>query len=411
MQLIVQKFGGTSVANIEKIRAIAKIILKEINAGNHTIIIVSAMAGVTNNLITMGHEITKSSDSHIILKKQEYDALLSTGEIVTASLLAMELQNHNIIARSMQAWQAGIISDDNFGNALVTHVDTQKITDLLSGDVIPIIAGFQGVTQLDRITTLGLGGSDTSAAIIAAAIKADRLDIYTDVDGIFSADPRIVHNAKKLNIISNEEMLELSTSGAKVLHPRAALCAMRYQLNTRILSSFAPEKNGTSIVPLSKLLKQKNMEQTQIKAITSNHNLIRVHIEYNMKHSHSYIMNEIYQHLSKQNTNITEITHDTKNRLYIIANLDDQIIIQKICNELIQKGVISNYDINSDIATISIIGYGLHHDIKLKWGVLSLINEKNIRISNYTTSELKITISVNEEDAKSLLVLLHKQLL
>lgn len=409
MALIVKKFGGTSVADIKKIRIAAQIILQEINSGNQVVIIVSAMAGVTNSLITLGHEITGGNDIQNDAKKQEHDALLSTGEIVTSALIAMELQNHNIKAQSMQAWQVGIVTNSHYGNALVNEIKSDAINHLLHDNVTPIITGFQGVTCNNRVTTLGLGGSDTSAALIAASMKADRLDIYTDVDGIFSADPRIVHNAKKLNIISNEEMLELSTSGAKVLHPRAALCAMRYKLNMRILSSFEPTKNGTNIVPLLKLLKIKNMENTQIKAITSNQNLIKVTIKYGTNYGQS--VSEIYKYFTKNNININEIhNNEAINAMTIIANLDEQMICDKICSELMHLGFIDNYEINNQIATISIIGYGLQHDINLKWDILQFIREKEINILHFTSSELNITIFIHEDNMHSLLNLLHDKL-
>ena len=212
MALIVQKFGGTSVADVVRIQKVARIILKEYEAGHKLVIVVSAMAGVTNSLISRCNEVSKlNSYNHM----QEYDAVVGSGEILTSGLVALELQRLGLKARSIQGWQIPILTDDVFANAKVESINSEFIHNLLENDVIPVITGFQGVTTSQQITTLGKGGSDTTAALIAAAIGADRADIYTDVLGVFTADPRIVHDASKIDYISTDQMLALSSSASK----------------------------------------------------------------------------------------------------------------------------------------------------------------------------------------------------
>jgi aspartate kinase len=204
MALIVQKFGGTSVADIPRIQKVAQIILKEYEADNKLVVVVSAMAGVTNSLISRCNEVSKlNSYDHM----QEYDAIVASGEILTSGLLALELQRIGLKARSIQAWQIPILTDDVFANAKVESINSSFIHELLENNVIPVITGFQGVTINKQITTIGKGGSDTTAALVAAAIGASRLDIYTDVIGVFTADPRIIHDASKIDYISTDQML------------------------------------------------------------------------------------------------------------------------------------------------------------------------------------------------------------
>ncbi|KAJ6645078.1 Aspartokinase [Pseudolycoriella hygida] len=213
----VQKFGGTSVANIARIKEIIPIIKWEKQHGNQLVIVVSAMAGVTNQLVTLCNEVSSlKTDSELA----EYDTALCSGEMVTASLLALELQQQGIDARSVLAWQLPILTNDNYSKALVEQISTSLLTECIKQNIIPVVAGFQGITNNNRLATLGRGGSDTTASLIAAAMQADRCDIYTDVEGVFTADPRIVPGAKKLSQISFEEMLEFASCGAKVLHPR-----------------------------------------------------------------------------------------------------------------------------------------------------------------------------------------------
>ena len=242
MQIVVQKFGGTSVADIERIKSVATIVAKERALGNFPIVVVSAMAGVTNNLINLTDGVTKDSGD-----LSEHDSILASGEQVSAALVALSLRACGLKARSYLSWQLPILTDQLHGSAKIVRINKDAIEQSINNSEIPVIAGFQGVDSENRLTTLGRGGSDTTATAIAATFGASRCDIYTDVDGIFTADPRIVEMAKKLDRISYAEMLELASLGAKVLHPRSIEIAMKYRVPVRVLSSFT-EADGTMLI-------------------------------------------------------------------------------------------------------------------------------------------------------------------
>ncbi|MBP7190619.1 MAG: aspartate kinase, partial [Rickettsiaceae bacterium] len=212
MSIIVQKFGGTSVADIKKINNIATIVAKAQEAGNSVIVVVSAMAGVTNQLASYCADISSLDTKENLA---EYDVALASGEIVTAALLALALQQKNIMSRSLLSWQIPIKTDDRFSKAIISNINNDVLRNCMENKIVPVIAGFQGITEDGKVTTLGRGGSDTTAVAIAASINADQCDIYTDVDGVYNADPRLIHNAKKIDILSYEEMLEFASVGAK----------------------------------------------------------------------------------------------------------------------------------------------------------------------------------------------------
>ena len=264
LKLVVLKFGGTSVANVSQIKKIASKVKDEVNQGNKVIVVVSAMSGVTNDLIDLV-KTTSETPSY-----SEYDVVLSTGEQVTSALLATALNNLNIKARSWLGWQVPIISDKSHAKALIEEIKTDNILDFFKKNQVAVISGFQGISNENRITTLGRGGSDTSAVAIAAAFSAERCDIYTDVDGVYTTDPRIVKSAKKLDLITYEEMLELASQGAKVLQTRSVALAMKYNVKLRVLSSFE-DLPGTSIIK-----EEKNMEKTEISGIAHSLNEAKI---------------------------------------------------------------------------------------------------------------------------------------
>ena len=240
MSYLVQKFGGTSVGDLERIENVAGIIASEVRKNNKVIAIVSAMSGETNRLV---EQVKKTSS---VYDGREYDVIVSTGENITAGLLAIKLQDLGIPARSWMGWQIPIITTSMHSNARILEIKTENIEKkFFEGMKVAIVSGFQGISKENRISTLGRGGSDTTAVAISAAFNAKRCDIFTDVEGIFTTDPRIVKSARKLDKISYEEMLELASMGAKVLHTRSVELAMRYDVNLQVLSSFQ-EKIGTS---------------------------------------------------------------------------------------------------------------------------------------------------------------------
>ena len=249
MKLIVTKFGGTSVGTVERINSVATRIKNEVQNGWNVIVVVSAMAGETNRLIKLVESFTKN------FKTSEYDAVISTGEQVTSGLVAIALNELGVKSKSYQGWQISIETDNNFSKANIKKINKDKIVSDLKDGYVVVVPGFQGVFE-NRITTLGRGGSDTSAVALAAAFRAQRCDIYTDVDGVYTADPRIVSNALKLEEITFEEMLELASQGAKVLQTRSVALAMNYNVKLQVLSSFE-NKTGTFIINE----RQKSMEK------------------------------------------------------------------------------------------------------------------------------------------------------
>ena len=241
MELLVLKFGGTSVADVNRIKDVALRIKQEVDAKNKVIVVVSAMSGVTNKMVNLVNEASENFEF------SEYDTVLSSGEQVTAALLSISLKSIGIKARSWLGWQIPIVTDDIHGKSTIKEIKQENIKKSLDDGFVAVVSGFQGISSDNRITTLGRGGSDTSAVAIAAAFSADRCDIFTDVDGVYTTDPRIVKNARKLDYITYEEMLELASQGAKVLQTRSVALAMKYSVNLRVLSSFN-NLSGTMII-------------------------------------------------------------------------------------------------------------------------------------------------------------------
>ena len=261
---MVLKFGGTSVADVPQIKKISYKIKSEVDEGNKVIVIVSAMSGVTNNLIEL---VNNTSE---LAPYSEYDVVLSSGEQVTAALLTIALNNLNIKGRSWLGWQVPIITENTYGKAVIEEIKTLNILESFKNNEVAIISGFQGISSENRITTLGRGGSDTSAVAIAAAFSAERCDIYTDVDGVYTTDPRIVKSAKKLESITYEEMLELASQGAKVLQTRSVALGMKYGVNLRVLSSFED-------LPGTHILKEGSyMEKSEISGIAHSLNEAKI---------------------------------------------------------------------------------------------------------------------------------------
>lgn len=397
MALIIQKFGGTSVANIDRIKKIIPIIKAELDNNNKVIVVVSAMAGVTNSLVTLCNEVSSLNNPYQLA---EYDAALSSGEIVTAALLALALQEEGISARSVFAWQLPILTDNNYGKALVKSVNTELLSECLQHDTIPIIAGFQGINNYNRVSTLGRGGSDTTAALIAAAVKADRCDIYTDVEGVFAVDPRVVSKATKINKIDFSEMLELALSGAKVLHPRAAEIIMKYQIDTRILSTFTPNSDGTLIT-----LKNKTMETRVISAITSNKNLLQISIK-------SSTLNLIsLASIIAQNDIHIELMQEVLSKEYnFITSLSDKNSLQALLTNLKNDNQISNFAFNIEVATISIIGHGIKNDHKLLEIILAQLAKNDVDVRLVQISEIKLTLLVNDKEVEKTICNLYNLL-
>ena len=394
MSIIVQKFGGTSVADLTRIKNVAKLVKAELESGNQVVAVVSAMAGATNSLITQCAELSRLDG---ITSLQEYDAAIASGEIVTSALLALQLQSIGIKAQSLQGWQVPIETTKTHGNAQIVNINPRKLNELLSQGITPVITGFQGVSIDGDITTLGKGGSDTTAAIIAASLNAERCDIYTDVDGIYTADPRVVHNAKKIDIINIEELYALCNAGAKVLHPRAALAAKRYGFKLRILSSFTNLDGTTTKSEIN------NMENRQITAITSNKNLLKIEIEHKAQ---NFV--HIFEEFTKELVPIEQIFNFGKDNSIIIANLIDKNKCEKLLNNLKNNLLLTKYSTEANISSVTIVGYGIKNDNGLVWKIIELLNNNNVSILSTDLSDIKMSFIVNDRDNEKVIKLLHE---
>lgn len=394
MQVIVQKFGGTSVADLERIRNVAKLVQKELTQGNKVIAIVSAMAGVTNSLIMQCQQLSRLDN---IDSLREYDTAIASGETITSALLALELQTIGIKSKSLQGWQIPIKTSKAHGNAQVIDLDASLLNNLLSNDITPVITGFQGIADDFNITTLGKGGSDTTAAVIAASINAHRCDIYTDVDGIYTADPRVVHNAKKIDIIDINQLYELCTSGAKVLHPRAALAAKRYGFNLRVLSSFDTHSTGTTATNIIR-----NMENTSITAITSNKNLLKITVEHNAE-----ILAQIIQAFAHNEVVIEQASSYLSKQSVLIVNLVDKHKCEKLLDDLKAKELITKYNIDSNISSVTVVGYGIKNNSNLIYELIDLLKSHGMSVFSADLSDLKFSIIVDDHDNEKTIKLLH----
>lgn len=400
MSVIVQKFGGTSVANLTRIAQIISFIKAELTAGHRLIIVVSAMAGVTNQLVTLCNEVSSLKTNSQLA---EYDTALCSGEMVTASLLALKLQEEGINARSVLAWQLPILTNDNYSKALVKSLSTNLLVESIEQDIIPIVAGFQGINSDNRLSTLGRGGSDTTAVLIAVAMKADRCDIYTDVEGVFTADPRIVPEAKKLSKISFEEMLEFASCGAKVLHSRSLEVAARYNIPVRVISSFSSLnlESGTLITSRDKI-----MESRQISGITANKNLLKLEIYLN---NQGLDFNQLCQIIAAENIHLELMENIPNNeQCNFIIQLSDKNKLQHLLDKLKTSNQITNFTIDDQISIVSIIGYGIKNDHKLINIILAELERNNILLKMMQVSELRISLLIRDHDNEQTIKFLHQ---
>jgi aspartate kinase len=393
MGIVVQKFGGTSVADTVKIKNIATKISEAVAAGSSVVAVVSAMSGVTNQLVSYCSAIASLHD-HFQLS--EYDTALASGEMVTSALLALALQEIGVPAKSLLAWQIPIRTDNFYSKALIKDIETSRIMSYVADKVVPVIAGFQGIDQNDRITTLGRGGSDTTAVAVAAAIKADRCDIYTDVDGVYTSDPRLVSDAKKISIMSYEEMLEFASVGAKVLHTRAVQIAMQYGVPLQVLSSFA-NKPGTLITDSGEI-----MEDSYVTGITYNKNLAAIHLSLTKDLARTLI-----DALGAQKVQIEMVYRSSierYNTTYIVALFDLSV------TEKVLSSCGADYAIMTDIGVVSVVGRGLKREVDIFNKVLGMLTTMDTKCEFITGSETKISVLLHESEVEALVKALHYDL-
>ncbi|KML29023.1 aspartate kinase [Priestia megaterium] len=397
MALIVQKFGGTSVGSVERIQHVANRVIQEAERGNQVVVVVSAMGKTTDALVKLASDITDSPS------KREMDMLLTTGEQVTISLLTMALQFKGHEATSLTGWQAGIQTEAVHSNARIQHIDTTRIQSQLDRGRIVVVAGFQGCSEDGSITTLGRGGSDTTAVALAAALKAAKCDIYTDVTGVFTTDPRYVEDARKLHSISYDEMLELANLGAGVLHPRAVEFAKNYQVPLEVRSSLENE-NGTIVE------EEVSMEQNLVvRGIAFEDNISRVTIE--GLNNELQTLSTIFTALAKEQLNVDIIIQNVtaNNRLSIsfsIKTVDVEAALAVLKEYKSTLGY-TRIEHESSLAKVSIVGSGMISNPGVAAEMFEVLAGEKIEVKMVSTSEIKVSTVVPHADMVKAVETLH----
>jgi len=397
-EIIVQKFGGTSVGSVERIDAVAEII-KKASESKKIIVVVSAMGGETNRLVDLAKHFDADPN------KREFDALVSTGETVSSALLAMALHSKGIKARSYSASQISIRTTDTYSKAKILDVDAEKILKTISDNTIPIITGFQGVTAGGDITTLGRGGSDTTAVAIAAQVGADRCDIYTDVDGIFTTDPKIVPNAKKLDSITMEEMLELAGQGAKVVQTRAVEFANKYNVPVRVLSSFN-SGSGTLIS-----LKDESMENALVSGIAFQKDQVKftLHGVGDVPGTAFKILGPISNAGVEVDVIVQNVSVDGKTDFTFTVASEDEDSVKKVIDDVKEEVKYKDLILNSDIAKVSLVGFGMRSQTGVASRAFKALSENDVNIQIICTSEIKITMVIDESLVDKAVRVLHEE--
>lgn len=396
MGLIVQKFGGSSVADAEKLRNVAGRITDAYNEGNNVIVVVSAQGDTTDDLIEKAKEVNEKPS------RREMDVLLSSGEVISMSLLAMTLEKMGYPVISLTGWQAGINTDSHYGSARIGTINPERILAELDKKNIVIVAGFQGINKYDDITTLGRGGSDTSAVALAAVTHADLCEIYTDVDGVYTADPRICKNAKKLDDISFDEILELASLGANVLHNRSVEVAKKYNVNLEVKSSF-------NKVPGTKVKEESQVEKMLVRGVTRDNNTARIALMGVPDEPGKAF--RVFQMLAKKNVNVDIILQsigreDTKDISFTVS-LDHLDTAVETLNE--NAGVIGFKEINvdKDVSKVSIVGSGMVNNPGIAAQMFEALYDANINIQMISTSEIKVSVLVKEKYAEAAVNAIH----
>ncbi|HEU4820751.1 MAG TPA: aspartate kinase [Qipengyuania sp.] len=398
MPRIVMKFGGTSMAGIERIRSVASRVKREAEAGNEVLVVVSAMAGETDRLVQLCKEASALADA------KEYDVVVASGEQVTAGLLAMTLQNMGVTARSFMGWQLMRASGAH-GNARVEAVESALLGEALAAGTVAVIPGFQGVSEDGRVATLGRGGSDTSAVAIAAGVKADRCDIYTDVDGVYTTDPRIVPKARKLTKITFEEMLELAGVGAKVLNVRSVGLAMRENMPLRVLSAFE-DLPGTEIVAE---LEENDMERNAIAGIAADRNEARITLTgiADQPGTVAAVMGP----LAAAGIQVDMIVHAaTAGEGASDLNFTvPRASLSQAVSAIEASGAHSGGQILTDdkVAKVSIVGVGIRSNPELAAKMFATLAERNINLLAVSASEIKVSVLLAEDEMELAVRVLH----
>ena len=398
MPRIVQKFGGTSVADVERIRHVAQRVKREVDAGNEVAVVVSAMAGETDRLDRLVHEMAARPDA------SEYDVVASTGEQVSAALTALALQDIGISARSWLGWQVPLRTGNSHTRAMIEGIERAELDARLAAGEVPVMAGFQGISPEGRITTLGRGGSDTSAVALAAAIDADRCDIYTDVDGVYTADPRIVAKARKLDKITYEEMLELAAQGAKVLQTRSVRIAMSHGVPLQVLSSFN-DRPGTLVVDEDQIV-----EQEIVSGIAYSRDDAKITVT--KIADRPGVAAHLFGPLAEAEINVDMIVQNVSDEggaTDLTFTVPKGELERTLAVLETSKGELGFQSIESDsnVVKISVIGVGMRSHAGVAQQMFSALAEKSINIQVISTSDIKISVLVAEEYTELALRALH----
>lgn len=395
--LVVKKFGGSSVADKERIFNVARRCIEEYKEGNDVVVVLSAMGDTTDELIEKAKDINPKA------KQREMDMLLTTGEQVSVALMAMAMHALDVPAVSLNAFQVMMHSTSRYGNARFKRVDTERIQHELDSRKIVIVTGFQGVNKYDDITTLGRGGSDTTAVALAAALHADRCEIYTDVDGVFTADPRVVKNAKKLDVITYDEMLELASLGAKVLHNRSVEMAKKYGV-TLVVRSSLNESEGTSVK------EEVGVERMLITGVALDKNASRISVM-GLKDEPG-IAFKLFNTLAKNNINVDiilqSIGRENTKDISFTVNEDEADETIEILKANKSRITFQEVTCKKDVAKVSIVGAGMMSNPGVAATMFEALYNENININMISTSEIRITVLVNEKDGERAMNAVHE---
>jgi aspartate kinase len=391
------KFGGTSVADLDRIRKVAERVKREVEAGHEVAVVVSAMAGTTNQLVAWCQQLSPLHDA------REYDAVVSTGEQVTSGLLAIALQSIGVDARSWMGWQIAVETDGQHGKARINEIDGEELIARLQTGQVPVVAGFQGIGPDNRVTTLGRGGSDTSAVALAAALKADRCDIYTDVDGIYTTDPRIVAKARKLAKITYEEMLELASVGAKVLQTRSVELAMKERVRVQVLSSFT-DTPGTMVVDEDEIV-----EQEIVAGIAYSRDEAKVTVR--RVPDRPGIAAAIFVPLAHANINVDMIVQNvaedgTTDMTFTVGKTD--LTLARSCLEAVRNNIgYAEISTDTDVAKLSVVGVGMRSHAGVAGTMFKTLADRGINIQVISTSEIKVSVLIAAEYTELAVRALH----
>ena len=405
---IVMKFGGTSMADFDCMSKVADHIERELSAGLKLAVVVSAMAGETDRLISLADQVGSNT------KQSEKDVIISSGEQVSSAILSMILNKRNINAKSIQGWQIPLITIGMHGSARINDVKSDYLDKLIEDGVVPIIAGFQGISQENRVTTLGRGGSDTTAVAIACAINADLCDIYTDVDGVYTSDPRVIPKAQKLNIISFEEMLEMASQGAKVLQTRSVELAMSYNMPIRVRSTFSENnfenvENSTNIGTIV-TNEERILEDKVVSGIAYSKNEAKVTIQ--QLEDKPGVAAEIFGNLADDGINVDMIVQNISadgmhTDLTFTVQESDLNAARLVIDNLGDKIMYAKLEESKEIAKVSIIGVGMRSHAGVAAQMFSILAEKGINIQAITTSEIKVSVLIELRQIEKAMRALH----